>query len=322
MSNMRMVDMHCDTLLEMRGSKTGFDNAPGHINIDKLRRGGALLQCFAIYTPTHDEAAEYNISGTSWEYYNEALTRFQNELKKCPDSLRQMRTMDEFRANSAAGMISALLTLEDGDCIDGRIERVQTLFDDGVRMVALTWNYENSIGFPNSFEPALHAKGLKEFGFEVVSEMNRLGMIVDVSHLSEGGFYDVARVSKKPFLASHSCARALCDHSRCLTDEQLKTLGDCGGVCGVNFYSRFLRRDSDYTSNEDILRHMEYIADKAGMDAVALGSDFDGIDCELEMKDYSGMALLSELIADRFGSDNADRICFANALRVFSENIG
>ena len=322
MNGMHIVDLHCDTLLEMYGSKTGFADATGHISLDKLRQGGSLLQCFAVWTPLYDEAERCGIHLSSWDYFREASILFHRELNKCPDEMRQVHTAAEIRENAAAGRISAMLTLEDGDCIDGRIERVQTLYDAGVRMITLTWNYENSIGFPNSFDPVLHKMGLKEFGLEVLSEMNRLGMAIDVSHLSEGGFYDVARFSAKPFLASHSCARALCDHSRCLTDDQLKKLGDCGGVCGVNFYSRFLRADSDYSTNEDILRHMEYIADKAGIEAVAIGSDFDGIDCGLELHDFSGMAELSERIADRFGSENADKICYANAMRVLSDTIG
>ena len=215
-----------------------------------------------------------------------------------------------------------MLTVEDAACVDGKLERLRTMYERGVRMIALTWNYENCIGFPNSADPVLHAKGLKDFGFEMLDEMGRFGMVVDVSHLSEGGFWDVARENKKPFIASHSCARALCDHSRNLTDEQLRALGDGGGVCGVNFYSRFLRPDADYTSNEDILRHMEYIANRAGIEAVALGSDFDGIDCTLEMQDYGGLAHLGELIADRFGGDNAEKIFYRNTLRVFTDVIG
>ena len=196
------------------------------------------------------------------------------------------------------------------------------LYERGVRMVTLTWNYENSLAFPNSPEPEKHGLGLKDFGFEVIDRMNSLGMVVDVSHLSEGGFYDVAQCSRKPFVASHSCARALCDHSRNLTDRQLRTLGEKGGVCGVNFYSAFLSPESEFSRNEEILRHMEYIVNKAGIEAAALGSDFDGITCGLEMQDYSGMAHLAELIADRFGGDNADKILNKNALRVFEEVIG
>ena len=215
-----------------------------------------------------------------------------------------------------------MLTLEDAVCLDGDIGRVSGLYERGVRMVTLTWNYENSLAYPNSEDPALHNKGLKEFGFEVIDKMAELGMIVDVSHLSEGGFYDVAKANRKPFVASHSCARALCEHSRNLTDAQLHTLGDTGSVCGINFYSMFLEQESEYSRNELILRHMEHVANKAGIEAVALGSDFDGITCELEMQDYSGMAKLSELVAARFGYDDAERILNKNALRVFREVIG
>jgi membrane dipeptidase len=315
-------DLHCDTLLIMRQENCGLDNAPGHIDLDKLTNGGSMLQCFADFIPSHDFAEKIGVSEEPWDFFLHQAERFERETACFPDRLRPVRSMEELRQNRALGLVSAMLTVEDAACVDGKLERLRTMYERGVRMIALTWNYENCIGFPNSADPALHAKGLKEFGFEMLEEMGRLGVVVDVSHLSEGGFWDVARENKKPFIASHSCARALCDHSRNLTDEQLRALGDRGGVCGVNFYSRFLRQDADYTSNEDILRHMEYIANRAGIEAVALGSDFDGIDCTLEMRDYSGLAHLGELIADRFGSDNAEKIFYRNTLRVFTDVIG
>ena len=278
------------------------------------------------------QAIAYAVNGGSAAKLKEKLFAF---LKDIPDIdseverfwaehkelIRPVRCAADIKENMDAGRISAMLTLEDGVCIDGRMERVQQLYDRGVRMIALTWNYENSIGFPNSVDPKLHALGLKPFGFEVVERMGELGMIVDVSHLSEGGFFDVAEAVKGPFAASHSCARALCGHSRNLTDRQLRVLGDHGGVCGVNFYSSFLT-GTDFTAIDDILRHMEYIADKAGIEAVALGSDFDGIDYGLEFGGYAGMTRLVEAIAARFGSGNADRICYENALRVMRDVIG
>jgi Zn-dependent dipeptidase, microsomal dipeptidase homolog len=316
------VDLHCDTLFVLRQGNHTLKNAPGHINLDMLARGGALLQCFAAFVPMNDCAERFGIREEPWEFFLDQAALFEKEMSNCPQSLRPVRCMADIEENRERGLVSAMLTLEDGACLDGRIERLQTMYDLGVRLVTLTWNYENCIGYPNSADPDLHGKGLKEFGFEVLSGMERLGMAVDVSHLSEGGFWDVVRESKKPFVASHSCARALCDHSRNLTDEQLRALGDAGGVCGVNFYSSFLRKDADYALNEDILLHMEHIADHAGMDAVALGSDFDGIDCTLEMGDYSGLDRLGELIADRFGTAAAEKICSRNALRVFSDVIG
>ena len=316
------VDLHCDTLLTMQQRGCALENAPGHIDLKKLVNGGALLQCFAAFIPAHDCAEKYNIRENGWDFFLRQAALFDQMAGMYPDRLAPARSMADIERNRAAGIVSALLTVEDGACVEGKLERLQTMADLGVRLITLTWNYENCFGFPNSPDPALHRKGLKDFGLEALAELDRLGVVVDVSHLSEGGFWDVVRENKKPFVASHSCARALCDHSRNLTDAQLRALGDAGGVCGVNFYSKFLRENADHTANADILRHMEYIADHAGIEAVALGSDFDGIDCTLEMEDYSGLARLEEQIADRFGYDNAEKICRGNALRVFAEVIG
>ena len=322
MNSMNFVDLHCDTLMTLQQEGCGLEAAPGHINLHKLRAGGALLQCFAAFIPTHDCAEKYHITQDPWDFFLTQAALFEREAARFPDVLCPVRAMADIEQNRKRGLVSAMLTVEDGVGLDGKIERLQTMYELGVRMIALTWNYENSVGFPNSPDPALHAKGLKDFGREVVEEMGRLGMAVDVSHLSEGGFWDVAALCRGPFVASHSCARALCDHSRNLTDAQLRALGEHGGVCGVNFYSRFLREGAEHTAFEDILRHMAHIADKAGIEAVALGSDFDGIDCTLELKDYGGLVPLAERIADRFGADDAERICSGNALRVLRDTIG
>ena len=316
------VDLHCDTLLKLQQHGCSLEDAPGHICLDMLTDCGALLQCFAAFIPMYDRAEKYRITMSPWEFFQHQAALFDREMARAPERIRPVRSVEEIEENAAHDRVSALLTLEDGACIDGKIERVQALYDAGVRLVTLTWNYENSLGYPNSPDDALHAKGLKPFGLEAVEEMNRLGMVVDVSHLSEGGFYDVARVSKAPFVASHSCARSLCRHSRNLTDAQLRTLGDRGGVCGVNFYSAFLRDGAEHSTNDDILRHMRHIADKAGLEALALGSDFDGIDCRLEMENYRGLSRFTERIADAFGYDAAEKICSQNALRVLREVIG
>ena len=313
------VDLHCDTLLTLRQEHCGLENSPGHVNLKKLQQGGALLQCLAIFVPDHEDAVKYGITESPWEFFNSQYALCCREMERFPEAIRPARSMADIRRNREAGVISALLTVEDGACVEGKPERLQTMYDLGARLLTLTWNYVNGFGHPNAPDPARHKLGLTEFGREAVQEMNRLGMVVDVSHLSEGGFWDVVQESRAPFVASHSCARALCDHSRNLTDAQLRALGDAGGICGVNFCSCFLKPDCTHTENADILRHMAHIADKAGIEAVALGSDFDGIDCTLEMGDYTGLPHLAEQIADRFGYDAADKICRDNALRVLAD---
>ena len=133
------------------------------------------------------------------------------------------------------------------------------------------------------------------------------------------GFCEVLRHSKKPVVASHSCARALCDHSRNLTDEMLHALGEQGGVAGLNFYSRFLRKDSNYATMEQVRKHARHIVNHAGIEALALGSDFDGITCELEWKDYGGMQKLLSYLEQEFSPDELEKICYRNAGRIFEE---
>ncbi|MBQ1788298.1 MAG: membrane dipeptidase, partial [Erysipelotrichaceae bacterium] len=192
-------------------------------------------------------------------------------------------------------------------------------YNDGVRIMTLTWNYENSLGFPNSRDPELHKKGLKPFGIEAVRRMNELGMIVDVSHLSEGGFYDVAKHSEKPFVATHSCSRALCSHQRNLTDDQLRTLADCGGVVGINFNGPFLADGAQEIDTDAIVRHAQHMYNVAGIDTLAWGSDFDGIGNDLEIRDASGIQLLYEALKEHYSEEDLEKIFYRNVLRVYKE---
>lgn len=321
MSEMRIFDLHCDTLLEIYLNNKSLRDYCGHINLDKLKEGRALVQCFAAFLPTHDAAEESGVTLPPYEIFNDMADLFDAQMSSCPDKIAPARSYADIKRNAAEGRMSAVLTVEDAVLLDGKIERVDELYRRGVRMAALTWNYENSLGFPNSQDSAQHARPLKDFGLETVARMNELGIIVDVSHLSEGGFWSVAEHSKRPFIASHSCARALCDHSRNLTDAQLRAIAEHGGICGVNFYSAFLN-GSNYSANADIVRHMRYIKNAAGIETVALGSDFDGIDCELELRDYSHLDELIAAMSRAFTDDEIDLILNGNALRVFKDAVG
>jgi membrane dipeptidase len=316
----RIIDLHCDTILGCYTEKKQLRDYPGHISAEKLKAGGSIAQCFALFIPTHDCSLKYfGEERDAWEVYKQLLACYRENMTACADVIRPALNPDDIRKNCEGGYISSILTIEDGTEIDGRIERLEEVFRDGVRMIALTWNYENCFGFPNSQDQELHKKnGLKPFGFKAVERMNELGIIVDVSHLSEAGFYDVAQHSRKPFAASHSCCRALADHPRNLTDEQLRTIGDTGSVVGINFYDQFLGAKPGYTGIDDIIRHMLHAKNKAGIESVALGSDFDGIESTLEFGDYSGFPQLLSSMEKIFTDDEIDRICEKNFLRVFS----
>jgi membrane dipeptidase len=189
----------------------------------------------------------------------------------------------------------------------------------GVRLISLTWNGENCFGFPNSADPALMALGLKPFGIEAVREMNRLGVIVDVSHLSDGGFWDIRKHGAKPFVASHSNARALSPHPRNLTDDMIRALADAGGVAGVNYCPAFLSRDvtSGVSTVDLVVQHIGHLIKTGGEDCVSLGGDWDGITGDIELRGPEKMGILFDALADAGHPGRViEKIAWGNALRV------
>lgn len=317
-----IIDLHCDTLVECYLGKSGLRSWEGHLNLEKMLASGGAAQCFAVFTATGEAAARMGVTLEPYEMFQEVYAFYIQQLSANCDLIAPACNAWELEENQKRGKLSAILTLEDCIMLEGKLERVDLLADMGVAMAGLTWNYENSVGYPNSSCPEKHGMGLLPFGIEAVRRMNEKGIIVDVSHLSQGGFYDVARHSGKPFVASHSCARELCGHSRNLDRRQLRMIGEKGGVVGVNFCAAFLEEGSQVTKNRQIAEHAAFIADQAGMEAVALGSDFDGIQCGLEMVDYTGYSRLIEELQRHFTDDQIDGICSGNFLRVFRECAG
>ena len=225
------------------------------------------------------------------------------------------------------------MTIEEGEAIEGSIEKLENFYKRGVRMMTLTWNFENSIGFGNKritengefvrYVPDLD-NGLKPFGFEVVEKMEELGMIIDVSHLSDAGIYDIIDMAKKPFVASHSNARAVCNHVRNLTDEMIKKMADRGCIAGLNFYPEFLSGDFSNREKkayiEDAVEMLKYMVKVGGGEFAALGSDYDGFDGTLEWKDASGTeSLIDAMERERFSQSLIENITYKNALRVIKE---
>ena len=220
------------------------------------------------------------------------------------------------------GRLCALLSIEEGGILNQERERLNVLHERGVRLITLTWNYENCLGFPNSTDAGTMAKGLKPFGKEIVEAMGAKGMIVDVSHLSDGGFYDVAGLLKGPFVASHSNSRSLCPHPRNLTDDMLRILGEHGGLAGLNFCPRFLRPDQNASEIDDMVRHIRHMVNEAGLEAVGLGSDLDGISGDLEISNIRQIPLLERALKKSgFPESAIEKIFWKNALRLLRDTL-
>ena len=312
---MRIIDMHCDTLLEgYRNPEESFYDGARSVTLKMLEENHSMVQFFAIYLSGREK-----VGLEPWQLFKEIHAYYQKQMEEYSHIIRPVYVASDVEKNREEGFLSSLLTVEDGVFIDEGLKNLEKAYRMGVRLITLLWNYENPLGFPCSDHPKDHLRALKPFGIEVVEKMNEMGMIIDTSHMSEGGFYDVARYSKKPFIASHSCARALCDHRRNLTDHQLKTLGASGGVVGVNFEASFLKKEGQEATFDDVIKHISYIKDKAGIEAVAFGSDFDGIDATGDLLNYGSFKGLLQRMEDNFTESEIDKICRLNALRIMRE---
>lgn len=317
------LDLHCDTLELgfLKKKEDIFDLPEGMLDINRMKAAGMYGQFFAVFFPPQER---------EWmpedEVYYQALKKlFYTSLDRHKDCISYAGSGKEAEKNFKEGKMSAFLTIEDGRHVEGKLANLERFYQDGVRLISLTWNYENCFGFPNSREQRIMEKGLTPFGKEAILYMNDLGMLIDVSHLSDGGFYDVIHLSKKPIVASHSNARALSPHPRNLTDDMIRKIAEVGGVAGVNFYGAFLQPDakSEKSTIEALAAHIMYMNNLGGEDFIALGTDFDGISGEMEINSPLYMEkLFTELKRKGMSERKIEKLAYKNVVRVLYEVLG
>lgn len=313
------ADMHCDTITTLydrvqKGSGETLRNNFLHIDSEKLQKSAYLLQNFAVF---------FDKQIWTENLYDEAMLRidfFKKQLAENDDIIRQVTTVEEVLQNEKENRTSALLTLEGGESLEGNVDNLTAFHKKGVRMITLTWNYDNELGHCH-FDT--EGKGLTKLGFEVVERMEELHMIPDVSHGSDTLFFDVCKVVKKPFVASHSNARSVYDRSRNMSDDMIRALAQHGGVMGMNFFAGFTSakaREDGMCYLEDILTHMKHVVNVGGIECLGLGSDFDGIGTDVEWGNAGGMErLLLGMKKAGFTEHECDKICRENVLRLYKE---
>ncbi len=299
-------DCHCDTLSRILHKNQSLYDNTGHVDVDRLRRTQCALQCFAIFVDTDTVP---NASAEAWAQYGYFAAQRR-------DDIRVIHKYDDIAAAKSAGQLAALLTIEEGAAVCGG-SHLQRFFDAGVRMVTLTWNHDNDI----SGCIATNTSGLTPYGRELVTRMNQLGVIVDVSHLSDEGFWDVAAVSKNGFIASHSNAKAQCGFRRNLNDEQIKELIRIGGFMGLNLVPDFLR-DGGNADLSDILRHVEHILSLGGQHILGLGMDLDGTnELPAGISDVTDVGKIYDALCAHYDADVVEDILWRNLDRVFAEQL-
>jgi membrane dipeptidase len=311
---MRIIDLHCDTMSRLHQDLTSnLRRNDFSVDLEKLTKGQVDTQLFAMFLHleeiAHQEMDVYPYLLDFQKTVDEALRSVEQEVN-------WITTPEMLGENRREGKLSAMVTIEEGGFLQGDLHRLDQVYDRGVRLITLTWNFENCIGYPNSKDPFIMEKGLKPFGFEVVEAMNRKGMVVDVSHLSDGGFYDCIRHSSKPVMASHSNCRSLVNVPRNMTDEMIRSLADIGGVMGLNFAPMFLGPDN-VSRIDAMVAHVHHMIKMGGEDVIALGSDFDGIGGTLEIKDSSQLPMLLDALSSSGLSENVlEKFCWRNADRI------
>lgn len=305
------VDAHCDTIVKICGSKDGdlFENGLD-IDLKRLSAVNSSLQFFAVWL---DKIFYPKAMCQTVKY----IDYYFSELEKYKNLIGHVNSYEDYLKNKNSGKMSGLLSLEGGEALEGEISSLRMFYKLGVRAITLTWNYRNALA-DGAGENETRG-GLTHFGKEVVAEMNRLGMIVDVSHLSDAGFWDVDKIAKKPYIASHSNARGVSDVKRNLTDEQIRALSSKGGVMGINLYSSFVCQNKE-ADIDGVMEQIDYIIKLAGDDCLGFGCDFDGIDAKpAGIEDVTSVKQILDRIEDKYGIKTCEKIVGKNFERVIKE---
>ena len=327
---MRYADMHCDTLMNY-AFKKDYDifSSDRQVDLKKLKEGECCAQFFAMFLPDPSSYERSEVGVKNDEDYIGALSKgLFDAIGAHPDMIAFAGNLEDYKKNDFNDLVSAFLTIEDGRSVNGDLGNLDRYHELGVRLISLTWNHENCFGYPNSDDPSVMNAGLKDFGKEAVEYMNDLGIIVDVSHLSDGGFYDVADVSKKPFVASHSDCRSITNHRRNMTDDMIRILASKGGAIGINFCPDFMIPDKGKKNGmenvliDHMIMHLRHMVDVGGIECAAIGTDFDGIHGDIEIPYASGMQELFERMKMKgFTESEIEKIARKNVLRVIGDSM-
>lgn len=281
-----------------------------HVNLKTVAEWDHYVQCYAVWLPDdlRGEAA--------WQRFLQVAGRFSEEIQKNKTSLSQLRNPGDLARLEREGHHGAILTVESGAALGGKLEHIQDFQRMGVRMCTLTWNGATELG---RGVMAQGTSGLTDFGRQAVKAMEEAGILVDLSHASPELFWDVVNIAERPLVASHSNAKEICSHPRNLTKEQFQAIQKSGGLVGLNFYKAFLNDQPEKATMDDVLRHADYFLALGGENVLAMGGDWDGADLPADMPGLQAIPALYELFLRHYSESLVKKIFYGNAVRVFQE---
>jgi len=305
------IDAHADTisraLLRDPGQQSLYINNTLDVDFSRLSEFDAPVQVFVAWCS--DRWVQ-----TAFERTNYMFDFFEQEVAKHSHLIEIARDLDDIRRIAGEGKISAILAIEGGEALMGKIENLDHFYDRGVRILSLTWNRENELGFGQATNST---SGLKPFGFEVIRRMDELGMILDVSHLNEEGFWDAHEASTRPYMASHSNAYSVMPHPRNLTDNQILAIAERGGIIGFNMFPQIITSNSN-AAMSDIMAHFRHFIEIGAGNHIGLGCDFDGISSMPRgITGVSSLKMLAQELTNEFDEDTSFRIMEGNFYEFF-----
>jgi membrane dipeptidase len=310
-----IFDGHCDTVLDIFNKKRslGEKSDYSHLDIPRMKKGGVNVQFFAAFI---EEIYKPN---ASLKRTLQLIDCIYQQIEKNKEEISIATDYEQIKNTIEADKIAAILSIEGGEALEGDLGVLRMLYKLGVRLLTLTWNQRNQIA--DGVGESQTGSGLTEFGFKVIDEMNKLGMLIDVSHLSETCFWEVIKRSKSPIVASHSNCYNLCPHLRNLKDEQIKAIAEKGGIIGITFVPDFLTNEKRETTIKDVTEHIDYLVKRVGVDYVGLGSDFDGTKVlPLGLEGVDKVPNITEELLNRgYKVEEIEKILGENWLRVFKK---
>jgi len=315
-----VIDAHCDTaLLAAEGTYNLTERHESHhLDFPRMREGGVTAQIFAVFVEARYLPAQATRRAL------QVIDAMYRQLEAAGEAARLVTRAADIEAAKADGAVGVILGLEGAEALEGDLGVLRMFHRLGVRNIGLTWNFRNQAADGVGEERT--GGGLTTFGLALVEEMNRLGILVDVAHLSPAGVEDVLKVSQAPVIASHANARAVCDHRRNLTDAQLEKIARNGGVVGVTFVPAFVDGRDGQATLARVLDHIDHMVRVMGDEHVGLGSDFDGFfgdEKTAGLEDVSRMpAITAGLLERGYSEASVQKILGGNFLRVFRQVVG
>ncbi|HUS69890.1 MAG TPA: dipeptidase [Anaerolineae bacterium] len=353
MSQLPVFDGHNDTLIDLYAPEEGEEcsfferSEKGHIDLPRAREGGLIGGLFGIFTPappgSRERDREYGLTVTeegyrvkprsavdprySREFTAEVIDFAYGLEQKAEEEMALVRGHEDLEYNLQRGVLSVVLHLEGASAIKEDLSNLEEYYSKGVRSLGLVWSRPNVFGhgvpfmFPHSPDTG---PGLTEAGRELVKECNHLGILIDLAHINERGFWDVAELSDAPLVVSHAGAHAICASTRNLTDEQIDAVGESKGLVGIIFAPSMTRADGKREEDipvSGIVRHIAYVVERIGVDRVGLGSDFDGAQMPSELADVAHLPNLIQALRDRgYDHDSLEKIAYRNWFRVLRDS--